>query len=132
MLRPFIIADPSHLIGVARSDKPFIETIGNPEVQATSNEIVNFLLGMASPGDALKLAMVPLTANKILFKLAKGELKTVEDLRKVGATQQHAKELLKAWNAHYRDYNIINAILKKIETGGFGKKGSNDIINKEL
>lgn len=50
---------PSHLIGVATSDKPWIETIGNPEVQATGNETVNFALDMLSPQNVTKIAAIP-------------------------------------------------------------------------
>lgn len=45
---------PSHLLGVLTSNKPLIETIGNPEVRISGNEFTNFLLDMASPSDYIK------------------------------------------------------------------------------
>ena len=51
---------PSHLIGVLTSDKPWQETVGNPQVQATSNDFANFILDMTSPTDYLKaMAIFP-------------------------------------------------------------------------
>lgn len=81
MLRPFVMADPSHLVGVAKSDKPFIETIGNPEVQATSNEIANFLIGSMTPSGTLKA----ITAPALWFKLSRGAL-TKKELISMGTT----------------------------------------------
>lgn len=60
MLRPLMVTDLSHMFGVITSDKPFIETFGNPEVQATNNDVLNFIIGSASPWGITKAGLIPL------------------------------------------------------------------------
>ena len=123
MLRPFVMADPSHLVGVAKSDKPFIETIGNPEVQATSNEIANFLIGSMTPSGTLKA----ITAPALWFKLSKGAL-TKKELISMGATQAEANWIFKELpllKVGKSNQNKLNAILDKVAGGMKGKRGAN-------
>ena len=64
-----MVTDLSHMAGVAKSNKPFIETFGNPEVQATSNDVLNFIIGSASPFGATKAGLIPLMMfRKAAFK----------------------------------------------------------------
>lgn len=73
----FNLIMPSHLLGIVTSNKPLIETIGNPEVRVSRNELANFLLDMISPSDYIKAGImaiaIPKALKDLLPKLAKGE-----------------------------------------------------------
>lgn len=125
---------PSHLIGVATSNKPWIETIGNPEVQATSNEAVNFALDMTSPSKFTKaIAFVPFIKT---FKTV-GETKKLLTASNYNTISKpikdlHGMSMFDWYNRHGslpgEHFSKFKAIMKIAEQGTKGKKG----VNAEL
>lgn len=77
------MAMPSHWIGVATSNKPFIETAFDSNVKASSNEGVNFALDMISPGKFIKggLSLAALTLPiKHKFRNSVGKIWSQNDI----------------------------------------------------
>lgn len=120
---------PSHWIGVAASDKPFIETVFDPNVKASSNEAVNFALDMISPGKFVKggLSLATLTLPfKHKLRNISGRLWSKSDINSF-LKQQRGKELS---NEELREF-IRNNNLEEVKfpTGeyGFLEKTENSI-----
>lgn len=129
-LTPFSLMNIGHLIGVANSNKPLIETITDPSVEATNNEVANFLLSSISPGQVLKAGVTAMTVPQLIFKLSKGQL-SKQQFIKLGATQAEANYVFKDLNlllAGRGNQNKFNAILDKVAKGAKGKRGANEQI----
>lgn len=126
---------PSHLLGIATSDKPWVETIGNPQVKATGNELANFLLDMTSPSDYIKAAaFIPFIKS---FKNV-NELKTLIKGTDYKFITSKPKDLQgKTVFDWYNEKGSLpgeylskfKAILKIAEQGLKGKRGVNSELN---